>query len=441
MAQANAAHALDDVAERAVRGGAFFLNAPAHVPAVWGTGPDQVLWPVGESLVIAAPTGVGKTTLLQNLALARCDVTPSLDVLGHMVTPDDRPLLYVAADRPQQIARSGRRMVKEVWRKDLDDRLVVWPGPLPFDVARQPELLEEFVSSFGAGTLIIDSLKDVATGLASDEGGSAVNRAVQMVVASGREVALGTHQRKAQGENRRPDTLADVYGSAWLTAGAGSVIVLWGAAGDPYVEMKHLKQPAGEVGPWKILHDSATGDMKVVDDTTSAEVLAASATGNGLTAPEAAERMYGDTDRAHQQKARRRLDGLVRSGEWERHGGPAPDPVYYRPVRGRALARASATGDARGRTEPLPQGRTADARDARADLTTAKALPTPLRGAVPGGAVHAATNGTPSLDDRRSRDATTVAAVLAAFPGARELTPREWAAMKRDGVVTWEWAA
>jgi hypothetical protein len=34
-----------------------------------------------------------------------------------------------------------------------------------------------------------------------------------------------------------------------ITAGAGSVVLLWGAAGDPIVEWRHLKQPAAEVGP------------------------------------------------------------------------------------------------------------------------------------------------------------------------------------------------
>ena len=49
----------------------------------------------------------------------------------------------------------------------------------------------------------------------------------------------------AQRENggAKPKRLADVYGSRWLTAGMGSVLLLWGEPGDLVVEVRHLKQP------------------------------------------------------------------------------------------------------------------------------------------------------------------------------------------------------
>ena len=43
----------------------------------------------------------------------------------------------------------------------------------------------------------------------------------------------------------------------WLTSGAGSVILLNGQPGDPIVSLHHIKEPAAEVGPFKVLHEQA----------------------------------------------------------------------------------------------------------------------------------------------------------------------------------------
>jgi hypothetical protein len=48
----------------------------------------------------------------------------------------------------------------------------------------------------------------------------------------------------------RKPTPDDVYGSTWLTAGTGSVILLHGEPGDPIVSMHHLKKPVAEGGPY-----------------------------------------------------------------------------------------------------------------------------------------------------------------------------------------------
>jgi hypothetical protein len=56
--------------DRLVPGGTFILDTPDHVPAVWGTG-EHVLWAEGETLIVAGPTGVGKTTLIGQVLFAR----------------------------------------------------------------------------------------------------------------------------------------------------------------------------------------------------------------------------------------------------------------------------------------------------------------------------------------------------------------------------------
>lgn len=318
-----------------VDGATFILDTPAEVVPVWGRG-EEVLWAEGEPLLINGPTGVGKTTIAQQLVLARLGMRG--EVLGFPVAVDGRPVLYIAADRPSQAARSMARMVTEADRPDLARGLVVWKGPLPHDVVKKPELLAVLAASMGAGTVVVDSLKDVAFKLTEDEGGSGVNRALQALVAEGVEVAALHHQRKAQAGGGKPKALADVYGSTWITAGCGSVVVLWGEAGDAIVELSHLKQPVDTVGPLKLVHDHHRGHTTVVDRVDLATVVDTAR--NGITALEVAKALFNTTspEANEVQRARRKLDALVRAGlarrtESEKGGSGGSKPALYHSTR------------------------------------------------------------------------------------------------------------
>ncbi|MCW2608728.1 MAG: hypothetical protein JWO60_3421 [Frankiales bacterium] len=313
---------------RVMSGGAFILDAPVDVPAVWGSG-DQVLWSRGEALMIVGPPGVGKSTLAQQVLLARLGITAC--VLDQPIEATGSKVLYLACDRPPQIARSLHRMVKPVDRTLLDDKLVVWKGPPPVDFSKQPDALLKMCEKYGADTVVVDSLKDVAIGLSEDAVGAGYNNARQLALAAGVEVMELHHQTKrGAGGIGKPTTLADVYGSAWITAGAGSVVLLWGQAGDPVVEVSHLKQPADTVGPLQILHDHTEGASRIKTDSDPLQLLRAHR--EGVTAALYARLLFvPDGTRQPKdneiEKARRKLDGLVRKGLAQRteplFGGPA----------------------------------------------------------------------------------------------------------------------
>ena len=294
-----------------ISGAAFTLDAPATIEAVWGKDSD-VLWPEGEPALLYAPDGVGKTTVAQQLVCRMIGIGPP-ELFGFPVKPADK-VLYLALDRPRQAARSMRRMVSEQHCQKLEERLTVWQGSPPIDVVANPGSLAALAQECGAQRIVTDSLKDLAPKLSDEDTGAAMHRAWQQCVEQGIDVLTLHHPRKAQGDNKRPKTLADVYGSRWFTASCGSVILLWGEAGDPVVQLEHLKQPGDIVGPLTLLHDNHAGTTIVIDGVDVVERVRAA--GGDTTPREFASSLFrtADPDRNAIEKARRKLDAAVRDG-------------------------------------------------------------------------------------------------------------------------------
>jgi hypothetical protein len=304
---------------RMVDGATFVLEAPESIPALWGNDGKGVLWAEGEGFMLCGPQGVGKSTIAQQVVLRRLGLRTA-PLLGLPVRPADGRVLLLGMDRPNQIARSLRRMVTDEDKEVLRERLVVWKGPLPFNVTKDARALADFAEAHGAVDVVADSYKDLAPGIVQDEIGSAINMAVQEIVARGMQWMGLHHQRKATGDNKRPSTLDDVYGSAWLTAGLGSVALLLAKPGSAAVELLHLKQPAEPVGPLELLHDHATGRTEVRNTEDDLLGLLLEKGSAGVTEREAAEYLFGvgdgdsNEDKNARKKAHRRLTDLVDGG-------------------------------------------------------------------------------------------------------------------------------
>ncbi len=324
----------DPFAQRLLPGGSFILDRPDTVPALWGAG-ENVIWAEGEALLIAGPSGVGKTTVAQQVILAAIGVHHH-GVLGLPVRRFNR-VLYLASDRPQQAARSMARMVTPDDRELLDERLVFWPGPPPSDFIKDPGILLRLCQAANADAVCLDSLKDMAGELASEEGGQAINQAIQRTLVEGIEV-IGLHHHRKQGGGKdggkEATSLDELYGSTWITAGAGSVISLWGSAGEPIVSLRHLKQPAGECGPWKLKHDHPRGRTEVWHQVDILGLLKASGSA-GLTPAALAVNLYPNPKSkpttSEIEKARRRLDQYVEQGlaVMRKTGNSRTAPVAY----------------------------------------------------------------------------------------------------------------
>lgn len=296
-------------AERMVTGTAFMDAEGVDYPTIWGQA-DEVLWAAGQSLFITGPTGVGKSTLMIQLVAARLGLQS--DVLGFETAMSKARVLYLAMDRPAQILRLFKRRFTDPQDRDaLESDLRVWKGPLERDLAHDPALLTRLAHEADADTVIIDSLKDTTAELSTDEAGGGINRALQTALAEGIEVAVLHHQRKgAQGV--KPKSIEDMHGNSAFKNGAGSVLLLWGAAGDSEIELVHLKQPVMEVGPLNIVHDHQRG-LTSVARAPSDPLQVLKTTPGGVSAEALAQRDAGrDQPTGNQiRRAERKLDGLV----------------------------------------------------------------------------------------------------------------------------------
>lgn len=279
------------------------------VVELWGKG-DDILWADGEALMIAGGMGLGKSTLAGQLIRAQLGLRS--EVLGLPVTPTDRPILLLGMDRPAQLRRSLRRQFSEAEQEIAAGRLLIRPGPPIMDMALDPTLLTRMAEAVGAGTVYVDSLKDAVVGLSGDEAAAMYNRGRQALLASGVNIVETHHCRKPSAESS--GGIASVYGSTWLTSGAGSVIILSGEPGDLEIKFRHAKTPVNEVGPWKIHLNPDGGDFTVRKIDLLVSVKNAGAA--GLTAEDAAKDIY-ESNRptvSEKKKAERQLDRLVSKG-------------------------------------------------------------------------------------------------------------------------------
>ncbi len=183
-------------------GGPFILDVPKTPDALWGDGND-VLWAPGESLMIAGPMGLGKTTVAGLLVRNQLGLGGGT-LLGLPVKPRGGKILYLAMDRPQQIARAMARQFTEDDRAVLDDRLLIWQGPPPADVAKRPELLTLLAETADASTLFVDSVKDAAIGLSGTRSARGTTERGRCYCASGWSCAsFTTRPSAAPTEGRR----------------------------------------------------------------------------------------------------------------------------------------------------------------------------------------------------------------------------------------------
>lgn len=297
---------------RVDEGGEFLFDGSDESEVLWGS-PDEILWASGETLMLVGPTGVGKSTLAGQLVEALLGITS--DVLDRKVRQVDR-VLYLAMDRPKQIRRAFKRLFTPEQRKQLSD-VYFHIGPLKVQLANDPLHLLNLAKFNNANVIVVDSMKDLARDLNDPKTGSDINAAFQHCLAEGIEVIVLHHLRKTTGKTvQKPKSVEDVFGSAVITWGIGSIILLWGQPGSTVVELSHLKPLHEPVGPWTVQHDHMTGRSNIQAEFNLLQFIRGSKT-YGATTLEAAQERYGNKVKsgdANYKRMDRQLKNLLEAG-------------------------------------------------------------------------------------------------------------------------------
>lgn len=237
-----------------------FIEGTENLIPVWGC-PESPAWASGEPLEVVGGTGVGKSSIVQQVILHGIGVRKS-KFLGMTVRPFEKPVLYLALDRANQISRSMKRFSDEVKAAGKGHMVKVFRKRMPDNVLNDPGIVLRIVKmaekKFGVefGYVVIDSMKDITPKLSGDDAGGAINESLQLLVADGYEVAVLHHHRKG-GESG----IDSSFGSTLITAGMGSVLAMNSNPGSPKVTITHEKQPAAPINGGKkiiALHDHAT---------------------------------------------------------------------------------------------------------------------------------------------------------------------------------------
>lgn len=321
-----------------------------------GGGLPGVMWAPGEPMMLFGGNGVFKSTLSHLLVFARLgllgpDGRPRAD--HRRIAPDDHPddwgavlgmpvrpmdpactVVYLAGDRPRQIRRAMRRHRRDWMADTLRDHLIVHDGPLPFELTAGKDALADMAQERKGSDIFVDSLKDYCPKPSDDESANGYNRSRQECIARGMQWVEDHHNRKMQQGQKPTNAIDDVYGSRWLTAGAGSVVSMWvDEEGSTAVHVKQVKSPGEFVPELEVRVHKADGTMGASVHLDPVAQIRAAGTA-GITVADYA-RMTGLTPNA----ARNQLNTRCKQGVLEKldpvPGADGPESmVRFRTILG-----------------------------------------------------------------------------------------------------------
>lgn len=217
-------------------------------------------------MLLTGPAGVGKTQFSLRCAIA---LALGRDFLDFKVTRPCRILFFSLemghADLKFFVSTMCTGM-DEAELMLLEENLILAPVGEAFylDNLAAQEQFKEIVDAVGVDGVFVDSIGSTTTGGISDE--ITVKRLMDFNDRLRQEKDIFTwyihHNRKAQGENKKPNKLADVYGNQYLVNRATSVYCLW-PVNKSVIEVIPLKKRLSPLeDAWQITRTPTNIDFK-----------------------------------------------------------------------------------------------------------------------------------------------------------------------------------
>jgi AAA domain-containing protein len=268
---------------------------------------EGVLISRGTATQVVGPEAVGKTTLLQHVALSLAAERPLLgfSVVGARV-------LYVGADRPRSQSDSISKLRDQY--PDVGERLFTYLQ-VPGDLLGDPSTLLSMARAVNAEVVIIDSLYAIAPtdqSMNDDMWARSLARATATLTTAGHTLIVAAHPPRNTTD--RPK-VSNALGSRFQSTGMDAVINL---SGKGTVTLS-MDKAFGGVEPFQFVIDGETRELRRIGRAVDPEAaLVAFAIGDGITKRFLAEAMgWNPEDRSDQKRAETVLAGLVDAGRVE----------------------------------------------------------------------------------------------------------------------------
>jgi hypothetical protein len=223
-----------------------FVNADFHVE--WSI---ENLMPLQGCGLIVSPPGTGKSQFMMQLALHHALNSP---FVGYKFI-EELSTIFFSLEMPRagihQIARLMAEGYSPPELRQVNNlfQIAALGEPMYLTNPEARKFFEGAIEKYQPKTIIIDSLQKATSGSLSDD--EAI-RALFNYIASLRAkyglcVWFIHHNRKGQGDNKKPRELDDVYGSRFITSEPDVVLSLWGDRRNKNViEVSELKNRYAE---------------------------------------------------------------------------------------------------------------------------------------------------------------------------------------------------
>lgn len=214
-------------------------------------------------MLLTGPSGIGKTQFALDFSMRACLGLPFLEK-------------KTAAQNQEKIGffslEMGLTSLKYFIEKqvpaytsdeidELQQRFLSFPlgEPLYMSEPGIQALVEKCIETYGLTGIVVDSLGSTTSGTLSDEAEAKkiMDWNDRLRARYGIFSVFIHHNRKASGDNKKPNKLADVYGSHYFTARSTTVFCLWDGGGKNALQLLPLKiRLAERPDPFIIYRDS-----------------------------------------------------------------------------------------------------------------------------------------------------------------------------------------
>ena len=213
---------------------------------------EGLLERAGMALIASAP-GVGKTQVSLQFALCcalgqpflKWDVSKPLKILWFSLEMNAPALQYFT----QKMGRAFSQ--DELYTLDKNLKIIPMGEVLPLDHPEGQKFLEALIEEFEPDGIVLDSMGKITNESLSDEKKAKELNAYYAKIRKKYDTFLWFihHNRKANGDNKKPKELSDIYGNQYLSADLTTALSLWKEEGATHIDLNTIKTRLGPEQP------------------------------------------------------------------------------------------------------------------------------------------------------------------------------------------------